>query len=55
MQETQFQSLGGENTLEKEMSTHYSILSWEIPWIEEPAGLQSGGGHKRVSYDLATK
>ena len=41
MQEMQFQSLGQENPLEKEMTTHSSILAWEIPWTEEPGGLQS--------------
>ena len=41
MQETQVQSLGGEDPLEKETATHSSILSWEIPWTEEPDGLQS--------------
>ena len=41
MQETQVQSLGQEDTLEKEMATHSSILAWEIPWTEEPGGLQS--------------
>ena len=40
MQETQVQSLGQEDTLEKEMETHFSILAWEIPWTEEPSGLQ---------------
>ena len=40
-QETQVQSLGSEDTLEKEMGTHSSILAWEIPWIEEPGRLQS--------------
>ena len=43
MQETQIQSLGQEDPLEKEMATHYSILAWEIPWTEEPGGLQSMG------------
>ena len=43
MQETQVQSLGWENPLEEEMATHSSILAWEIPWIEEPGGLQSMG------------
>ena len=43
MQETQLQSLGQEDLLEKEMATHSSILSWETPWIEEPGGLQSMG------------
>ena len=45
MQETQVQSLGWEDPLEKEMATHSSILAWEIPWTEEPGGLQSIG-HK---------
>ena len=35
------QSLGWEDTLEKEMATHFSILAWEIPQTEEPSGLQS--------------
>ena len=41
MQETKIQSLGREDPLEKEMATHSSILAWEIPWTEEPGGLQS--------------
>ena len=41
MQETQFRSLGQEDPLEKEMTTHSSILVWEISWTEEPGGLQS--------------
>ena len=40
---TQVQSLGWECPLEKEMVTHSSILAWEIPWTEEPGGLQSMG------------
>ena len=36
MQETQVQSLGWEDPLEKEMATHSSILLWEIPWTEDP-------------------
>ena len=43
MQETQVQSLGQEDLLEKEMATHSSILAWEIPCTEEPTGLQSRG------------
>ena len=39
MQETQVQSLGQEDALEKEMVTHSSIPTWEIPWREEPGGL----------------
>ena len=35
MRETQDQSLGGEDLLEKEMATHSSILGWKIPWVEE--------------------
>ena len=41
MQETWVQSLGQEDTLEKEMATYSSILAWRIPWMEEPGGLQS--------------
>ena len=43
MWETQFQSLGWEDALEKEMATHSSILAWRIPWTEQPGGLQSMG------------
>ena len=50
MQETQVQSLGWEDPLEKEMATHSSILAWRIPWSEEPGGLQSMGS-QRVRYD----
>ena len=39
LQETQVQSLGWENPLEKEMATHSSILAWEILWTGEPGGL----------------
>ena len=41
MQEVQVQPLGQENSLEKEMATHSSIFAWEIPWTEQPKGLQS--------------
>ena len=54
MQEIQVQSLGGEDPLEEEMATHSSILSWEIPWTEEPHRLQSMGS-QRVRQDLATE
>ena len=37
MRETEVQSLGWEDHLEKEVATHSSILAWEIPWTEEPA------------------
>ena len=43
MQETQVQSLGQEDPLEKEMATHSSILAWEIPWTGEPGRRQSIG------------
>ena len=47
-QETWVQSLGREDHLEKEMATHsvHGILAWEIPWTEEPGGLQSMGSPK---------
>ena len=38
-QETQFQSLGSEDPLQKDMTTHSSILVWKIPWTEEPGRL----------------
>ena len=50
MQETQVQSLGWEDPLEKEMATHSSILAWRIPWTEEPGKLQSTGS-QRVRHD----
>ena len=50
MQETQVQSLGQEDLLEKEMATHSSILAWRIPWIEEPDRLQSMGS-QRVGHN----
>ena len=43
VQETWVQSLGWEDTLEKEMTTHSSILAWRIPWAEELGVLQSMG------------
>ena len=43
VQETWVQSLGWEDSLEKEIATHSSILVWEIPWTEEPGGLQFMG------------
>ena len=50
IQETRVQSLGGEDPLEKGMTTHSSILAWRSPWIEEPGGLQSVG-LQRVGHD----
>ena len=50
MQETQVRSLGQEDTLEKGMATHSSILAWRIPQTEEPGWLQSMGS-QRVRHD----
>ena len=50
MKETGVQSLGQEDTLEKGMATHSSILAWRIPWTEKPGGLQSTGS-QRVRHD----
>ena len=50
LRETRFQSLGGEDDLEKEMATHSSILAWKIPWTGEPGRLQSMGS-QRVGHD----
>ena len=43
IQETRVQSLGREDTLEKEMATHSSTLAWKIPWTEDPGRLWSMG------------
>ena len=53
MRETSVRSLGWEDSLEKGMATHSSILAREIPRIEEPGGLQSTG-LQRVRHDGAT-
>ena len=50
-QETQVQSLGWTDLLEKNVATHSSILAWRIPWTEEPGMLQSIG-FQRVGHDL---
>ena len=50
MRETRVQSLGWEDSLEKEMATHSSILAWKIPWTEEADNLQSMG-LQRVGHD----
>ena len=49
-QEMRVQFLGRDDPLEEEMATHSSILAWEIPWTEEPSGLQSMGS-QRVGHD----
>ena len=48
MQETQVQSLGQEDPLEKGKATHSSILAWRIPWTEESGGLYSLWGRKEL-------
>ena len=53
MQETQVQSLGWEDPLEKEMATNFSILVWRIRWTEEPGRLQSTGS-QIVRHNWAT-
>ena len=50
MRDTRVQSLGWEDLLEKEMAPYSSILVWKIPWMEEPARLQSMG-LQRVGHD----
>ena len=50
MWETQIQSLGQEDLLEKEMATHSSILAWKTPWTGEPGRLPSMGS-QRVRHD----
>ena len=50
MWETQVQSLGREDPLEKEMAIHSSTLAWKIPWTEDPGRLQSMGS-QRVGHD----
>ena len=52
MQEMWVRSLSQEDPLEEEMATHSSILAWEIPWTEEPGGLQSMV-LQRVRHDWA--
>ena len=53
IQETQVQSLCWEDPLERGMATHRIILSWEIPWAEEPGGLQDMGSQKPfMTYGL---
>ena len=49
-QEPWVQSLGQEDPLEKEMAAHSSVVAWEIPWTEEPAGLQSMGQQKSRTW-----
>ena len=50
MRDTRVQSLGQEDTLEKEMATHSDTLAWKIPWMDKPGWLQSMGS-QRVGHD----
>ena len=50
----QIPSLGQKDPLEEEMATHYSVLAWEITWIEEPGGRQLLG-LQRIGHDLVTE
>ena len=54
MWDTRVQSLGQEDPLEKGLTTHSSILAWEIPWMEEPGGLQSMGPQEEDTTEQLT-
>ena len=45
-QETRVQSLGGDNSLKKEVATHSSVLAWDIPWTEDPRASEVRGAGK---------
>ena len=50
MQESRVQSLGREDPLEEDMTTHFRILAWRIPWTEEAGGLRSMGSERLSDY-----
>ena len=52
MQETQIQSLGWEDPLEKGMATHSSFLAWRIPWTEESSGVSTGSQESDMNEQL---
>ena len=61
-QENQVRSLGQEDSLEKEMATHSSILAWKLPWTEEPGELRSRGRRESdmterlaLTFSISTK
>ena len=54
-QETGFQFLGGEDPLEEGIAAHSSTLAWEIPWTEEPGGLQSTGSQSQTRLSTHTE
>ena len=53
MQEIWIQSLGQENPLENRMATHSNILAWRIPWTDEPGGLLTVHGVKKIQTRLS--
>ena len=55
VQEMRIPSLRQEDPLEKERTTHSSILAWNIPWTEEPGGLQSVGSQRDVTERLSAR
>ena len=55
MQETRIRSLGQEDALEKEKATHSSTLAWEVPWTEEPGGLESIAHHAPPSMAVSRR
>ena len=55
MQETWVPSLGRQDSLDKRMATHSSILAWRIPWREEPGGLQSMGTTEQLTCSFTFK
>ena len=54
MQESWVQSLGGEDTLQKGIATHSSILAWRIPWTEEPGGYSPWGHEESDTIEQHT-
>ena len=55
MQETRIRSLGREDALEKEKATHSSTLAWEVPWTEDPGGLESIAHHAPLSMAVSRR
>ena len=53
-EEIRVRPLGWEDPLEEEMATHSSNLTWRIPWIEEPGGLQSVGSQSQTQLSKST-
>ena len=55
VQETWIQSLGQKDPLEKGMATSSSILTWRVPWTEEPGGLKSMGFQRKLGISAKTR